>query len=345
MVSDTILDADRRSPARSAPIRDLVAVSLLVALISGGSAVMIRMPGTSHRGPLPSLGPAGAALQDALRRDVEHLAGEIGERNLTRYEGLRAAAAFLEASLASAGYAVGRQTYDVDGKACHNLEVERAGRDRPQDIVIIGAHYDSVEGSPGANDNASGVAGVLALARAFAGARPSRTLRFVAFVNEEPPIFQTEAMGSVRYARRCRERGERVTAMLSLETVGYYSDAPGSQVYPFPFQFFYPSTGNFIGFVGNVASRRLVREVVGSFRRHAAFPSEGVATLASIPGVGWSDQWAFWQEGYPAVMVTDTAPFRYPYYHSPQDTPDRVRYDRLARVVIGLERVIAELSL
>jgi len=303
------------------------------------------MPGRSHEGPLPPLSPREAALQDALRRDVEHLAGEIGERNITRYEGLRAAAAFLEASLASAGYAVGRQAYDVDGKACHNLEAERAGRDRLREIVVIGAHYDSVEGSPGANDNASGVAALLALARAFAGAAPSRTLRFVAFVNEEPPIFQTEAMGSVRYARRCRERGERVTAMLSLETIGYYADTPGSQVYPFPFQLFYPSTGNFIGFVGNVASRRLVREVVGQFRRHAIFPSEGVATLASIPGVGWSDQWAFWQEGYPAVMVTDTAPFRYPYYHSPQDTPDRVRYDRLARVVLGLERVIAELSL
>lgn len=304
---------------------------------------MIHMPHTSARGPLRPLTPAGTALQDALRRDVERLAGEIGERNLTRYQGLRAAADFLEASLARAGYAVSRQTYPVDGKACWNLEAELPGREQPTDIVILGAHYDSVEGSPGANDNATGSAALLALARAFAGARPSRTLRFVAFVNEEPPYFRTAAMGSVRYARRCRERRERVTAMLSLETVGYYADEQGSQVYPFPFRFFYPSTANFIGFVGNVASRRLVHEVLRAFRRRTEFPAEGVATFSSVPGVGWSDQWAFWQEGYPGVMVTDTALFRYPYYHSPQDTPDRVRYEGLARVVLGLEHVVADL--
>jgi len=335
--------ADRPVAAGSALVRGLAVGSLVGACGLWAYAVMIHMPGTSERGPSPPLALKEVVLRDALRRDVETLAGEIGERNLTRYEGLRAAAEFLSASLASAGYAVRRQEYDVAGKACQNLEVELPGRGPAGGIVIVGGHYDSVEGSPGANDNATGAAAILALARAFALTRPARTLRFVEFVNEEPPYFQTAAMGSAVYARGCRERGERVTAMLSLETIGYYSDQPGSQAYPFPFQFFYPATGNFIGFVGNLASQGLVREVVRSFRHHTTFPAEGVATFSSIPGVAWSDQWAFWQEGYQAVMVTDTAPFRYPYYHSQLDTPDKIQYDHLARVVLGLERVVADL--
>jgi hypothetical protein len=163
-------------------------------------------------------------------------------------------------------------------------------------------------------------------------------------VNEEPPHFQSTDMGSVRYARRCRERGENVVAMLSLETIGYFSEREGSQKYPFPLSYFYPSQGNFIGFVGNRASRQLVRDVVGSFRTHARFPSEGAVLPAALPGVGWSDHWAFWQSGYPAVMVTDTAPFRNPNYHEASDLPDTLDYDRFARVVAGLEKVIAELS-
>jgi len=309
-----------------------------------GWAAMIRMPGRSHQGPLPPLSPREAALREVLRRDVSTLAGEIGERNLPHHDALSAAAEFLEASLASAGYPVRRQEYQVAGRACRNLEGVLPGSDRAEEIVIIGGHYDSVDGSPGANDNATGAAAVLALARAFAGSRPSRTLRFVAFVNEEPPYFQTPAMGSAVYARRCRERRERIVAMLSLETIGYYTDAPGSQQYPFPFNLFYPSTGHFIGFVGNLASGRLVRDTIASFRRHASIPSEGIATFAGIPGVGWSDQWAFWQAGYPAVMVTDTALFRDTAYHTPLDTPERLDYDRLARVVAGLEQVVAELA-
>jgi len=283
-------------------------------------------------------------LREALRRDVETLAGSIGERNLSRYPQLIAAADFLETSFASAGYSVRRQGYTVSGKHCDNIEVEIRGSDRADEIVLIGGHYDSVEGSPGANDNASGTAAVLALARTFAGKKPSRTLRFVAFVNEEPPYFQSAAMGSVVYARRACDNGEKIVAMLSLETIGYYSDAPGSQHYVFPFNLFYPSAANFIAFVGNLLSRRLVREVVASFRQAADFPSEGAALPGFILGVGWSDQWSFWQRGYPGVMVTDTALFRYPYYHSVEDTPDKVRYDPLTRVVIGLQGVVADLA-
>ena len=150
-------------------------------------------------------------------------------------------------------------------------------------------------------------------------------------------------MGSLVYALACRQRRENVVAMISLETIGYFDDAKGSQSYPPPFSLFYPSTGNFIAFVGNYSSRRLVRRSVASFRRHTEFPSEGAALPSFIPGVGWSDQWAFWQAGYPALMVTDTAPFRYPDYHRPSDTPDKIDHERMARVVDGLEAVVREL--
>jgi len=217
--------------------------------------------------------------------------------------------------------------------------------ERADEIVIIGGHYDTVSFSPGANDNGTGAAATLELARLFAGKKPTRTLRFVEFVNEEPPFFWTDNMGSLVYAKRCKQRSEKVVAMLSLETMGYYSDKIGSQQYPLPFLgSIYPLQGNFIGFIANAASGSLVKDVVASFRRHTQFPSEGAALPGDISGVGWSDQWSFWQQGYPALMVTDTAPFRYPYYHTSEGTPDKVDFDRLARVVAGLERVIADLS-
>jgi hypothetical protein len=305
---------------------------------------MIGMPGKSFRGPLPPLGERELALRDALRRDVEVLAAEIGERNVPHHPALAAAADFVEQSFTSAGLRVSRQEYRVGDEPCHNLEVEIAGGERAGEIVVVGAHYDSVFGSPGANDNGSGVAATLALAREFAGRKPARTLRFVAFANEEPPYFLSDDMGSLVYAKRCRERAERVVAMLSLETIGYYSDEGSTQQYPAPLSFFYPSTGDFLAFVGNVSSRALVREAIGSFRRHASFPSEGGAVPGDIPGVGWSDHWSFWQQGYPAIMLTDTAPFRYPHYHTRDDTPDKLDYDRLARVVAGLAGVVADLA-
>jgi Zn-dependent M28 family amino/carboxypeptidase len=225
-----------------------------------------------------------------------------------------------------------------------NIEVEVQGSARASEVVIVGAHYDSVLGAPGANDNGSGVAAVIELVRLFRGSNPARTLRFVTFVNEEPPFSHSDAMGSRHYARRARERGETIVAMFSLETIGYYSDAPGSQRYPFPLGFFYPSTGNFVAFVSNLTSRALLHEATVSFRRHAGIPSEGIAAPAWIPGVDWSDHWSFWREGWPALMVTDTAPYRYPHYHSGEDTPDKVDYERLARVVTGLHGMLRELA-
>jgi hypothetical protein len=300
---------------------------------------MIRMPGSSFKGTPSPLTTNELALRAELAGDVQKLGGEIGERNLAHYPRLLQAAQYIEDSLAHSGYHVRRDNYEVQGKTCSNLEVEVSGTSK--EIILVGAHYDSVFGSPGANDNGSGVAAVLALARRFAGTQNYRTLRFVAFVNEEPFYFQSKDMGSYVYAERCRERGDQVSGMISLETIGYFSGHPGSQRYPVPgLGLLYPRTGDFIGFVSNIDSRSLLRRAIGEFRRHAQVPSEGAALPSAVPGVGWSDQWGFWQHGYPGMMVTDTAPFRYPNYHAPSDTPDKLDYDAMTRVVTGLEKVI-----
>jgi hypothetical protein len=318
---------------------------LLLAFAAVGSAgwwIMIRMPGKNLSGSAV-LSPEETQLRDELHADVQKLAGEIGERNEFHYAELRAAADHIEHSFADAGLSPHRDGYEMRGRTYDNIATEIRG-DAPQ-VVLIGAHYDSVLGAPGANDNGSGVAAVLALARRFARKHLPRTLRFVAFVNEEPPYFQTRQMGSFVYAQRCKSRGDEVSAMVSLETIGYFSDAPHSQSYPLPgVNAFYPSSGNFIGFVGNVQSRALLRRVIALFREHAKIPSEGAAFPAIVPGVSWSDQWSFWQHGYPGIMVTDTAPFRYPHYHAPSDTPDKLDYDRFALVVTGMEKVIEGLA-
>jgi Zn-dependent M28 family amino/carboxypeptidase len=300
------------------------------------------MPGKNISRAAP-LSPEEIELRAELKSDVQTLAGEIGERNMARYPQLNAAADFIEGSFSRAGLHPRRDSYEVLGQACHNIEAEIPGT-RPN-VVLIGAHYDSVFGSPGANDNGSGVAALLALARRFAGKPAQQTLRFVAFVNEEPPYFLTEQMGSFVYAGRCKGHGDRISAMISLETIGYFSDAPHSQTYPAPgLGVFYPTVGNFIGFVSNVHSRALLRRSIALFRKHATIPSEGAALPSFVPGVSWSDQWAFWQHGYPGIMITDTAPFRYPHYHSATDTPDKLDYDRFALVVSGMQKVIQELD-
>ncbi len=335
-------DAGRRSRRRWRT-RAVVYGTLLVFLLGSGWYTMF-FPGKSFQGPLPPLNEEEKTYRDLLERHLRVLAEQIGPRSTQEPQALERAAQYLEEQLTAMGYRVRRQEFHADGVPCRNLEVELRGSGAPGQVVVLGAHYDSVPGCPAANDNGTGVASLLALAWRFRDAKPEKTLRFVLFVNEEPPYFQTDLMGSLRYARECKRRGEQVLAMLSLETMGYYRDEPGTQQYPPPLSMFYPSEGNFIGFVGNLGSRRLVARVVGTFRRHGRIPSEAAALPEVIAGVGWSDHWAFWQQGYPALMVTDTAPFRYPYYHTAQDTIDKVDLDRLARVVYGLQWVVADLT-
>ncbi len=279
-----------------------------------------------------------------LRAHVQMLAGTIGERNLWRCEALDRAARYVSAQLSSAGCAPELQTFDVAKIPVSNVEATLAGAGRTEEIVVIGAHYDTVAGCPGANDNGTGVAAVLELAQRFSRQPQPRTIRFVAFVNEEPPFFKTAHMGSVVYANAAKARGDRITAMLSLETMGYYSDERGSQQYPAEIASLYPDVGNFIGFVANDASAPLLSKARRAFEQRTAFPLQSAAAPDEVPGVGWSDQWAFWQAGYPAMMVTDTAPFRYPWYHTAEDTPDKIDYEKLAHVVDGLEAVIESLA-
>ena len=272
------------------------------------------------------------------------LAGTIGERNLWRYNALARTVDYIATQFKADGYSPQQQPFGVSGKQVRNLDAVLKGTSLGDEIVVVGAHYDTVAGCPGANDNATGVAAVLELARRFSQTPQSRTIRFAAFVNEEPPFFQTGQMGSVVYANAAKARGDRIVGMLSLETMGYYSDEKGSQVYPAPIAMLYPDVGNFIGFVTNIASARLLMKARRAFKARTTFPLQSAAVPASIPGVGWSDHWSFWQAGYAAMMVTDTAPFRYPWYHTAEDTPDKINHDKLAHVVDGLEAVIESLA-
>jgi Zn-dependent M28 family amino/carboxypeptidase len=283
-------------------------------------------------------------LAKRLRAHVETLAGAIGERNVFRPEGLAAARDYIEATWRAQGYAVGAQEYEARGVSCANLEVSRPGAGRPGEILLFGAHYDSVRACPGANDNGSGVAALLEIARRFAALRPALTVRFVAFVNEEPPFFMTRRQGSAVYAKAARARGDDIRLMVSLETLGYYSDAPGSQRYPPLFRFFYPDRGNFLGLVSDLRSRGAMRRVAKVFRSCSDFPLQHTATLRWVPGVAWSDHLPFWRHGYSALMATDTAFYRYRYYHTTQDTPDKLTYPAFGQATEALGSCFAALA-
>jgi len=281
--------------------------------------------------------------EEWLRQTVDALAGAIGERDVYCYSKLCAAEALIEQSFRAAGYEPTRHEYQAQNKSFANIEAEIRGQDSPQEIIVIGAHYDTARGSPGANDNGSGVAAMLALARSFANKRNSRSVRFVAFTNEERPFLRTARMGSRVYARQCRARAENIIGMLSLETIGYCSDKRGTQWLSF-FGALYPSRGDYIVFVANPPSKNLLKNGTQSFGRQTHV-SWQTATLPSFsPGANSSDHWSFWKEDYPAIMVTDTAPFRYPHYHKPSDTPDKLRYDFLNGVVEGLQAVVRDLA-
>ncbi|OEU49437.1 MAG: hypothetical protein BA866_11885, partial [Desulfobulbaceae bacterium S5133MH15] len=262
---------------------------LLASAIMSGLFTLTNMPGSSYRGPLPPLSEEEQLTADLLEKHVHILANEIGPRNIWRRSTMESTVRYLDKVLSDAGYTVQQQEFRSHEVTSLNLEVEIPGHSYPEEIVVVGAHYDTVSDCPGANDNGTGVAALLELARLLNNSSPQRTVRLVAFANEEPPFFSSNTMGSAFYAARCYDRKEKIVGMLSLETVGYYSDEAGSQNYPFPFSMFYPDTANFIGFVGNLRSRQLVRQTIAAFRSHAKFPSEGLSAPSFIAGVGWSD--------------------------------------------------------
>jgi Zn-dependent M28 family amino/carboxypeptidase len=310
---------------------------------------MAGVPGHSYRGPLPPLTDDERELVPRLKGHLVAIASR--EHNVAHYDELEKSARYIETTLESYGYAVNRQAFDADdyvsgSKSVCNIEVVIEPRDPgpATETIVVGAHYDSAPGAPGANDNGTGTAAVIELARMLRDLKgtAARRIRLVLFVNEEPPYFRTEEMGSWQYANALAQRHERVVAMYSLETIGYYSDKPGSQRYPSPFNLIFPDRGDFLAFVGTLGARRLVRASIGSFRAHTKFPTVGGVAPASIPGIDLSDHWAFGEFGFPAIMLTDTAPYRYPYYHTAFDTPDKVDSKRLARVVKGIEAMIRD---
>ena len=283
-------------------------------------------------------------LQDKLRQHVYQLADEIGERNIFHPAALIKASKYIQQIWREQGYSVVIHEYLVRNVLSQNLEVTSFGQRKPNQFLLIGAHYDSVIGSPGANDNGSGVAAMLELSRMFKDKVTQHSIRFAGFVNEEPPFFYSGEQGSQIYAKMARERGDQIKLMISLETIGYYRSEAGSQNYPPLFRFFYPDRGDFIAFVSNLRSRKVMRKLASSFRASSDFPSEHVATFSGVPGVSWSDHASFWSQGYPALMVTDTAFYRYPHYHSPTDTSEKLHYDKLAQVTQGLFKAICSLD-
>ncbi len=292
----------------------------------------------------PASEPDAEPLAARLRRHIQRLAGEIGERNVLRSQALAAAGDYIADEWTRQGYVVRRQWFEADGVRCANLEVARAGGVRPRQILLLGAHYDSVPGSPGANDNASGVAALLDIARRFTTLSPEITVRFVAFANEEPPFYATPRQGSMIYASASRAVREDIRLMVSLETIGCYRDDPGSQLYPPPLGLFYPQRGNFLAFVSDLGSALWMRRCARAFRSSSRFPLACAAVPRWIPGVSWSDHYSFWQHGYHAFMVTDTAFHRYRHYHTAKDTPEKLSYGQFAAAVDGLGETFAIVS-
>jgi Zn-dependent M28 family amino/carboxypeptidase len=284
-------------------------------------------------------------LKSALLSHLEHLSLVIGERNLDNSGSLEAAAQYIFEQFASTGLKTLRHEFTFEDHTFANIEAILPGPnlDTHLETIVIGAHYDSVPGSPGANDNGTGVAAILALADILKSSQPQRNIRFVAFANEESPYFNGEGMGSLNFARACKRANENVVAMYSLETMGYFSNEEGSQSYP-PGVTGYPSCGNFIAFVANLASAPLLEETKKLFQEHSKFPFQTIAAPESTPGVSLSDHMSFWQMDYPAIMVTDTAPFRYPHYHTAQDTPDKIDLDMFTELVDNLGKTFAALA-
>lgn len=283
-------------------------------------------------------------VRSNLISTVRYLSEEVGERSYLQPGKLEKAALYIEERFRSYGLSVERQALTYRGKSYYNIIAEVKGREGSDGIIVIGAHYDTVAGTPGADDNASGVATLLELARLTVRMPLERTVRFVAFGLEEPPVFMTSRMGSYIYAKGLKEEGVNLYGMISLEMTGYFCDNPGCQHYPLPgFRWFYPERGDFIAFVGNIPSRRFTNRLRDSFRASSTLPVESLNTLSIVPGVNFSDHWSFWRFGFPAIMVTDTAFYRNPNYHGPGDTPSTLDYDRMARLVTGLHRALGEI--
>lgn len=273
---------------------------------------------------------------------VKHLSQDIGQRSHRDIKELNSAADFIEDKFRSYNCVVKRQAFTYNNNTYHNIIAEVKGTESSADeILVIGAHYDTVIGTPGADDNASGVAVLLELARLTALKPLKKTTRFVAFCLEEPPAFMTRHMGSYVYAESLKDEGVKVYGMISLEMLGYFCEEKGCQYYPLPFfRWFYPDKGNYISFVGNISSGEFTKKVKKFFKSSSSMPVESLNSFSFIPGVDFSDHRNFWKFGYPAFMITDTSFYRNPNYHGIGDTASTLDYDRMAEVTRGLYKAL-----
>jgi Zn-dependent M28 family amino/carboxypeptidase len=278
-----------------------------------------------------------------LRLAVTKLSREIGYRTYQDLDRLEKTVHYLSGEFTAFGYQVSRQSFTFAGNTYQNVIAELKGRTSPEKVLVVGAHYDTVRTTPGADDNASGVAGLLGLAKLLAGRPPGKTVRFVAFALEEPPAYRTKNMGSYHYAAGLKRDREQVEGMVCLEMIGFFSDRPGSQHYPIPFMNLrFPKSGNYIAMVGNRKSKTFTMQIAQGFRKATDLPLVTLNAPAIVVGIDFSDHWSFGKFGYPAFMVTDTAFYRNPNYHSPADLPDTLDYSRMAQVVEGLTAALEE---
>lgn len=303
--------------------------------------------------PITSQPPAVDEKQ--LKKHVQWLSQTNYPRSFDFPQKLDAAADYIRAEFAATGAAVAVQEFKAEEGGGRNIIARFGPRDGA--LLVIGAHYDShgdaSEGSkypagfslnthtPGADDNASGVAGLLELARMLSKFPPQRPVELVAYSLEEPPYFRTEHMGSAHHARVLKTNSQAVQLMLSLEMIGYFSDAPDSQSYPLPgMEMFYPGKGDFISVVGRLQESSAARRVKALMSGATALPVRSINSLAAIPGLDFSDHRNYWAEGFNAIMITDTAFYRNPNYHQASDTADTLDYPRMAQVVRGVYAVI-----
>ncbi len=291
---------------------------------------------------LPVL-PEDSSLPERLKAHVLKLADEIGERSIFKYENLNQSADYITQQLDGLGLEIEFQEYKLYDKTARNIIARKTGREKPDEVIIVGAHYDTCF-NPGANDNASGIAVLLELAGRLGVQALRRSVKFIAFTNEEPPFFKTRDMGSYRYARRAKDEGENIRLALILESVGYYSDRSFSQRYPVLVGPFFPHRANFIAVVGNLRNREQVRECAELLRKNSALPVYSATLPDFVGGIDFSDHWSFWQMGFPAVMISDTAFYRSRHYHRNSDTFEKLDYARMALLVDGLEKAIIELG-
>jgi Zn-dependent M28 family amino/carboxypeptidase len=285
-------------------------------------------------------------IKSNLISTVKYLSQDIGERSYLDIAKLNKTAEYIEKKFLSYGCDVKRQPFTYQGNTYYNIIAEVKGTNAADNkILVIGAHYDTVTGTPGADDNASGVAGLLELVRLTALNPFQKTVRFAAFCLEEPPVFRSRHMGSYVYAKSLDEEDADVYGMISLEMLGYYCNQKGCQYYPLPlFKWFYPDNGNFIAFVGNISSMSFTKRFKKSFEAVSSIPVESLNSISLVPGVDFSDHRNFWKFGYPAFMITDTAFYRNFNYHGPGDTASTLNYDKMAELVIGLYKAIKHLE-